>query len=119
MNAWTYLLIGIIFEVIGTSSIKLSNGFTHIPYVALCIVGFSGALYCVAMAVKTLEVSVVYAIWSGVGIALITMIGVVFFSESFNLRKLFYIGLIVAGVIGLKTSSDPIASLPDDNTTNF
>jgi len=50
---------------------------------------------------------------------LITMIGVVFFSESFNLRKLFYIGLIVAGVIGLKTSSDPIASLPDDNTTNF
>mgnify|MGYP005992230839 FL=1 len=117
MNAWVYLAIGIIFEVIGTSSIKLSNGFTNTAYVVLCFLGFSGALYCIAMAVKTLEISVVYAIWSGAGVALITVIGVVFFAESFTFRKVFYIALIVAGVIGLKMSSGESTDIDAIETT--
>ena len=105
MNAWTYLAIGIVFEVIGTTCLKLSNGFTEVTWSSLCIACFVAAMYVLALSVKTLDISVVYAIWSGVGIALISLIGVFFFQEHFTFLKLFFIGLIMLGVIGLQSIS--------------
>ncbi len=105
MNAWTYLFIGIVFEVIGTTCLKLSNGFSEITWSALCIACFVAAMYVLSLSVRTLDISIVYAIWSGVGIALISLIGVFFFHEQITFLKLFFIALIVIGVIGLQSIS--------------
>ncbi len=105
MNAWTYLVIGIVFEVIGTTSLKLSNGFSDSLWSTVCIGCFIAAMYALSLSVKTLDISMVYAIWSGVGIAIISLIGVFFFHEQLTFIKLFFIGLIIIGVIGLQFQS--------------
>jgi len=105
MNAWFYLFFAIISEVVGTTFLKLSDGFTHTFYSIACLVCFMVALYMLSLCVKHLDISVVYAIWSAVGIALISVIGVVFFHEQFTFSKLFFIALIAAGVIGLQLVS--------------
>lgn len=102
MNAWTYLMLGIVFEVAGTTALKFSNGFTEPWPSSICVACFLVALYCLSLSIKELDISVVYAIWSGVGIAIITLIGVFYFQESMTLSKLFFIALIVAGVVGLQ-----------------
>jgi Membrane transporters of cations and cationic drugs len=105
MNAWIYLSLAIVIEVIGTSFLKLSNGFSHSVYTSLCLVCFAAALYLLSLSIKQIDISVVYAIWSGVGIALITFIGVFVFNESMTFTRLFFIGLIAIGVIGLQITS--------------
>ena len=105
MNAWTYLIIGIVFEVIGTTCLKLSDGFSNMSWSILCVVCFISALYALSLSVKTLDISVVYAIWSGVGIALISLIGIFFFQEQLTFYKLTFISFIVIGVIGLQTTT--------------
>ena len=109
MNAWIYLLIGILFEVAGTTCLKLSNGFSQPVPTVLCIILFTVALFMVSLSVKTLGISIVYAIWSGLGIALITLIGVFYFHESLTLIKVLFIALIVVGVVGLQAVSEPSA----------
>ncbi len=105
MNAWTYLAAGIVFEVMGTTSLKLSNGFSNSYWSTACIACFIAAMYVLSLSVRTLDISVVYAIWSGVGIALISLIGVFFFQEQLTFLKLFFIALIMVGVIGLQFQS--------------
>jgi small multidrug resistance pump len=105
MNAWTYLFFGILFEVAGTTALKYSNGFTESWPSFICVSCFVIALYCLSLSVKELDISVVYAIWSGVGIAIISLIGVFYFQESMSLSKLFFITLIVVGVVGLQLLS--------------
>lgn len=106
MNAWVYLALGILFEVAGTSALKMSNGFTQTIPSVLCLLGFSLALFFLSQSVKSLDLGVVYAIWSGVGIALITVIGIVFYDDSLSLTKAFFIVLIVTGVVGLQVSTE-------------
>ena len=105
MNAWFYLSLAIISEVVGTTFLKLSDGFTHAFYTVACLVFFVVALYMLSLCVKHLDISIVYAIWSGVGITLISIIGVVFFHEQITFSKLFFIALIITGVIGLQLVS--------------
>ena len=114
MNPWTYLAIGIVFEVIATSALKLSDGFSETLPTLVCIVSFVIALSALSQTVKSLEIGVVYAIWSGVGITLITIIGLIFFQESVSFSKLFFIALIVVGVIGLQLGSDETPYLDSD-----
>lgn len=104
MNAWVYLIAAIVLEVSGTVSMKLSQGFTRTVPSVLLIVFYVASFSSLTMALKKIEVSTAYAIWSGVGIAAISIIGIYWFQESFNWRKLFFIVLIVAGVIGLNMS---------------
>lgn len=106
MSAWAYLSLAIVFEVIGTSSLKMSDGFTQTWPSVICIACFMVALYMLSQSVKTLEISIVYAIWSGVGIALIAIIGVFIFDETITLRKFLFMSLIVIGVVGLQIDSD-------------
>ena len=102
MSPWAFLTIGIVCEVIATSAMKASNGFSETFPTMICIVSFILALIALSQSVKSLEIGVVYAIWSGAGITLITLIGLLFFHESISFAKLFFIVLIVIGVIGLQ-----------------
>lgn len=102
---WLYLSIAILLEVFGTTCMKLSNGFERIlPSIGVGVF-YLGSMGMMIMAVKSLEIGVVYAIWSGVGTAVITAIGIAWFGESLSLMKLGSIALIILGVVGLQLSN--------------
>jgi small multidrug resistance pump len=98
---WLFLASAILFEVAGTTSMKLSHGFTRLTPSILIFVFYTVSFISLTYAVKKIDVSVSYAIWSGVGTALIAMIGVYYFKESMTTLKFFSIILIILGVIGL------------------
>ena len=98
---WLFLAGAILFEVAGTTSMKLSHGFTRLTPSILIFVFYAISFVSLTFAVKKIDVSVSYAIWSGVGTALIAVIGVYYFKESMTTLKFFSIVLIIIGVIGL------------------
>lgn len=103
---WSILLaIAICSEIFGTSMLKLSQGFSKpLPSVGV-IVGFGVAFYCLSLALKHIPLGMAYAIWSGVGLVLTAMIGVIVFNEKIDMWGVFGIGLIVAGVVVLNVLS--------------
>lgn len=103
---WSILLaIAICSEIFGTSMLKLSQGFSKpLPSVGV-IVGFGVAFYCLSLALKHIPLGMTYAIWSGVGLVLTAMIGVIVFNEKIDMWGVFGIGLIVAGVVVLNVLS--------------
>ena len=104
MQYWLYLTGAILLEVAGTTSMKLSEGFTRlVPSVAL-FVFYAASFVALTFALRKIEVGVAYAIWSGVGTALITAIGILYFREVATALKLFGIGCIIAGIVGLHLS---------------
>ncbi len=99
--SWVYLVLAIMFEVAGTLSLKLSEGFSRpVPSVAMFVL-YALSFTSLSFALKELEVGIVYAIWAGVGTAAITLIGVWWFQESLTPLKVISIALIIAGVVGL------------------
>lgn len=98
---WLYLAGAILFEVAGTTSMKLSQGFTRLAPSILIFVFYAISFVSLTFAVRKIDMSVSYAIWSGVGTALIAVIGVYYFKESMTLLKVTSIVLIIIGVIGL------------------
>lgn len=98
---WLFVIGAIGFEVVGTISLKLSEGFTKPMFVVITVVGYLITFACLGMALKGLPVSTVYAIWAGVGTALVAIVGMVFLGESSSAMKLASILLIVLGVVGL------------------
>jgi small multidrug resistance pump len=101
MWSWLYLSTAIILEVIGTVSMKLSQGFTRLlPTVAMFVL-YGLSLAAMNLALKQIDVSIVYAVWSGVGTALITIIGIFWFREPMTALKMVSIFLIIVGVVGL------------------
>lgn len=104
---WIFLSVAILFEVAGITSMKLSRGFAETwPSVGVFVFYICSA-GAVILALRRLELSVAYAIWSGVGTALTAMIGFVYFREPLTLIKLASLTLVVAGVIGLSLASRP------------
>lgn len=99
--AWAFLAGAIVFEIAATSLIKLTEGFTKPWWTLLVLFGYGVSFTLMAQAVKTLDVGLVYAIWSGVGIAAIAVIGIVFLDESLTWPKIVGLGLILAGVLVL------------------
>jgi small multidrug resistance pump len=99
MLYWIYLLIAILTEVVGTTMMKVSQGLTKLLPSALMFAMYIVSFVFMAFALKKIEVSTAYAIWSGLGTALIAMIGVLAFRESFNIPKLAGIILIIGGVV--------------------
>lgn len=102
--AWFYLTAAIILEVAGTTCMKLSQGFTKLTPSILMFVFYVSCFALLSLSLKKIEVSVAYAIWSAAGITLISIIGAVFFSESFSALKIISTLLIIIGVVGLKLS---------------
>ena len=108
MQYYLYLLIAIILEVAGTTSMKMSEGFTRTwPSVAM-MVFYLLSLGALTLALKRFDMSMAYAIWSGVGTALITIVGIYLFKEPVSLAKLGSIALIIVGVVGLHLSSQGV-----------
>ena len=101
MSHWFYLIIAILLEVAGTTSMKVSEGFCRWLPSILIFVFYGLSFASLTLALKRIDVSVAYAIWAGLGTALITVIGIAYFKEPATLIKLISIGLIVVGVIGL------------------
>lgn len=95
------LALAIALEVIGTTCMKLSEGFTRPVPSVLLFLFYGAAFAALTFALKKLDVSLVYAVWSGIGTLLITLIGVLYFREAMTVLKGVSIALIIAGVIGL------------------
>ncbi len=106
MNPWLLLLLAIISEIIGSSSLKASKGFTNFIPSLVVVVGYAISFYFMSLTLKTIPLNVAYAVWSGLGTALIAIVGWLFLSESMNLVKAGGIALIIAGVIVLNLFGD-------------
>ncbi len=101
MSSWIYLLLAIIFEVAGTTAMKLSEGFSKLgPSIAMTIF-YLASLGALTLALKKIDVSVAYAIWAGVGTTLVAIIGIVYFKEEISTLKILSIAFIIIGVVGL------------------
>lgn len=109
MNAWLTLGLAIVAEVVGTSALKASNGFTRLGPSAVVVVGYAVAFYCLSLVLKSLPVGVTYAVWSGLGIVLITVAAFVIYGQRIDLPGLIGMGLIVAGVVVLNVFSKAAA----------
>lgn len=104
--SWLYLLLAIVLEVAGTICMKLSDSFTKIAPSILIFIFYGLCLSFLTFALKRIDVSIVYAVWSGLGTALIAVIGVWYFKEPATVIKIASIALIIAGVVGLNFSGD-------------
>ncbi|PXX14458.1 small multidrug resistance pump [Paraburkholderia tropica] len=107
-SPWVLLAIAIVAEVIATSALRASNGFSRLVPSAVVVVGYGVSFYCLSLTLKSLPVGIVYAVWSGVGIVLITLVAMLFFKQVPDLPDLpalLGLGLIVAGVLVLNLFS--------------
>jgi small multidrug resistance pump len=98
---WIYLMLAIIFEVSGTTSMKLSQGFERLLPSITMVVFYGLSFALLTIAIKSIDIGVAYAIWSGLGTALVAMIGILWFSEPLNALKVVSTVLIILGVVGL------------------
>lgn len=105
LNPWVVLAIAIVLEVCGTICLKMSNGMTRLVPVLGVIAFYVSTFVLMAVSMKTLEVGTAYAVWAGLGTALITVAGILLFGESFAWTKLLGTALIIAGVAMLHASS--------------
>ncbi len=99
--AWLWLAIAIVFEVCGTAFLKKSDGFSKLVPTLTSIGFYIVSFWLLAISLKTIDVSIAYAIWGGVGIVLVTLIAFFCFDEPISLVKALCIFLIIAGSVGL------------------
>ena len=104
-QAWALLAVAILFEVAGTTCMRLSEGFTRLTPAVLIFVFYGVSFALNTLIMRTLGLSVVYAVWSGVGTVLTALIGYLYFKEPATALKMVSAGLIVIGVLGLHTAS--------------
>jgi small multidrug resistance pump len=104
MYHYYLLLMAIAFEVCGTTCMKLSQGFSKLIPSVLIFVFYALSFFLFTMSLKRIDVSIAYAIWAGLGTALIAVIGIIGFKEPVNALKIVSLLVIVAGVIGLNLS---------------
>ncbi|MCZ6939198.1 multidrug efflux SMR transporter [Bacillus mycoides] len=102
---WIYLCFAILFEVAGTTAMKLSDGLTKLVPSILIFVFYGVSFSFLSFTLKGMEMSVAYAVWSGMGIVTITIIGFVYFGESINVIKILAILFILIGVVILNFNS--------------
>ena len=109
MKNWIFLCVAIIAEVIATSALKSSEGFSKPIASVIVVLGYIIAFYCLSLTLKTIPVGIAYAIWSGVGIVLLTTIAWIVFDQKLDVWGIVGIALIMSGVLVLnllsKTSS--------------
>ena len=105
---WLYLSVAIVLEVVATSALKASDGFTRLLPSVLVVVGYSAAFYTLSITLRTMPVGVVYAVWSGVGVVLITLVGWLLFKQALDWPAFIGIALISAGVMVLNFFSKAV-----------
>ena len=108
MPHWLYLSIAIVAEVVGTSFLKSAEGFTRLVPSLVVVASYVIAFFFLGLALKTLPVGIAYAIWAGVGIALIALAGYVFFGQALDAPAVVGMALIVAGVVVINVFSKTV-----------
>ncbi len=105
---WIYLIIAILGEVIATSSLKASEGFTKpIPSI-IVVIGYSITFYFLSLALKYIPLGIAYAIWCGIGIVLVTLVGWFFYKQAIDISAIIGIVLIFAGVLAINLFSKSV-----------
>jgi len=105
MQKWIFLIVAIISEVIATSALKSSAGFTRLWPSIIVIAGYSSAFYFLSLTLNAIPIGIAYAIWSGVGVALIALISWLYFQQPLDFAAVIGLLLIVAGVIVINVFS--------------
>lgn len=105
LRSWLLLGVAIVGEVAGTSALKASDGFTRLWPICVVVVGYGLAFYLLAVTLRVLPIGVVYAVWSGVGIVLVAVVGWLFFGQRLDAPALVGMALIIAGVVVLNLFS--------------
>ncbi len=108
MNHWLALAIAICGEVIATSALKASNEFTRLIPSIIVVAGYGTAFYFMAISMRVLPVGIMYAIWSGMGIVLVSIIGWLVYKQTLDLPSMIGMGLIIAGVIVINLFSKSV-----------
>lgn len=103
--AWIILLIAALFETCWAIGLKYTDGFTKPIPTVLTLSAMAVSVYLLSIAMKTLPVGTAYAVWTGIGSVGTVILGIVLFGESAHLSRLFCIGLILCGILGLKFSN--------------
>lgn len=106
---WFYLAIAIVSEVLATSALKASEGFTRLYPSLVVVVGYGLAFYFLSLTLRTIPVGIAYAVWSGVGIVLISLAGWIVYDQRLDAAAILGLMLIVAGVFVLKLFSGSVA----------
>ncbi len=106
MQHWILLSVAIVAEVAATSALKVSDGLTRLGPSVLVVLGYGLAFYCLGLALRTIPVGVAYAIWAGVGMALIALTGWALFGQALDWPAALGIGLIISGVLVLALLSE-------------
>ena len=106
MIAYAYLAVAIIAEVIATTALRAADGFTQLWPSAISVVGYVVAFYFLSLTLRTMPVGIAYAIWSGVGIVLISLAGWLIYKQLLDLPAIVGMALIMAGVIVINLFSN-------------
>ena len=105
MSPWLTLAIAIVAEVIGTTALKASDGFSRLWPSAIVVVGYGVSFYCLSLVLRSIPVGITYAVWSGLGIVLISLVAFAVYGQRIDLAGLIGMGLIIAGVLVLNLFS--------------
>lgn len=105
MNPWLLLALAIVAEAVGTSALKASDGFTRLLPSVVVVVGYVVSFYCLSLVLRHIPVGITYAVWSGLGIVLITLAAFVLYGQRIDLAGWIGMGLIIAGVLVLNLFS--------------
>ena len=99
---WLYLSIAILAEVIATSSLKAAEGFTRLIPSLIVVFGYGTAFYFLSLSLRTMQVGTAYAIWSGVGTVIISIVAWLFYNQKLDAPSILGMALIISGVIIIK-----------------
>ena len=105
MSGYLYLIVAVVAEVVATSALKMTHQFTRLGPSVVVVLGYAVAFYCLSQVLKTIPVGLAYAIWSGLGIVLVTAVGTVLFKQIPDLAAIIGMVLIVAGVVVINVFS--------------
>ena len=105
MKYWLYLSIAILTEVVATSALKSSDGFSRLWPSLVVVAGYGTAFFFLSLTLRVIPVGIAYAVWSGVGVALITLVGWFLFDQKLDAAGMVGVLLIVAGVVTLNVFS--------------
>lgn len=105
LPGYAWLAIAIVAEVIGTSALRAADGFTRLWPSLLVVAGYGIAFYCLSITLRTMPVGIIYAVWSGACIVLITLVAMLLYRQVPDLPAVIGLGLIIAGVVVLNLFS--------------
>lgn len=109
MNTWVILIVAVFGEVVATTSLKLSEGFTKLVPSVVVVIGYAIAFYCLSLTLKSIPLGIAYAVWSGLGIVTVSILGWLLFGQKLDFWAILGMLLIVSGVVVLNLLSKTAA----------